>query len=323
MNLPMLALTGGIALLWVGAEALVKGAATLGTRLGISPIVVGLTLVSIGTSAPELAVCLLAAMQGSPDLAVGNVLGSNLANVGLILGITAVFRPLAVRPRVVTREIPWMLGVTLLLFPLMWDLDLGRLEGSVLAAVLIFYLISVLSKGRGDRMELLGAAGVKIEQTKGARVLGARDLLAPIGLIAVGSVGLVIGGRGIVYGATDLAASLGLSEMVIGLSIVAVGTSLPELATTLVAAYRDEADLAVGNIVGSNIFNLTFVLGTTALVAPIAVLPRVLSVEYLVVVAMSVLLLPIVRWRRSIGRREGIILLLAYVGGWVWIYLVK
>lgn len=319
LTVPGLALLGGIALLWVGAEALVKGAADLGTKVGISPIVIGLTLVSIGTSAPELAVCLLAALDGNPDLAVGNVLGSNLANVGLILGITAVVRPLTVRPRVVRREIPWMLAVTALVFPLMWNLNMGRLEGAALASVLGLYLYFLMVKGKSDRADLLGAAGVKLEEIKGPRILGARALMAPVGLVLLGSVGLLAGGRGIVFGAVEMAEILGISQMVIGLSVVAVGTSLPELATTLVAAYRDEADLAVGNIVGSNIFNLTFVLGGTALVSPLAIPAHVLHTEYLAMAALSLLLLPVLASRLRVGRAEGLLLLLSYTAVWSWI----
>ncbi len=319
LTVPILALAGGIALLWVGAEALVKGAAELGTRAGISPIVMGLTLVSIGTSAPELAVCILAALQGSSDLAVGNVLGSNLANVGLILGLTAVIRPLGVRPRVVKREVPWMLAVTVLVLPLLWDLNVGRVEGAVLSLILAVYLYSLVARGRREKTDLMGEAGVRLEGITGRRVMGVKDLLSPLGLVLLGSVGLVIGGRAIVFGGVAMADLLGISELIIGLSVVAVGTSLPELATTLVAAFRDEADLAVGNIVGSNIFNLTLVLGGTALISPLAIPAHVLSTEYLAMAALSFLLLPVLASRLRVGRVEGLLLLLSYAAVWSWI----
>lgn len=303
-------------LLYVGAEWLVRGAIELGRRVRISPLVIGLTVVSVGTSAPELVVSLLAAFRGSPDLVVGNVFGSNLANIGLILGLGALIRPMTVHRRVVRREIPWMLGITLLLFPVLWNLHLGRLEGLVLALLLLVYLGFLVPDAREEGQELLGSAGDRLgAQTTPARDAGLRAVGYPLFLVVGGSVVLVLGGQGIVHGATTLATGLGVSELLVGLSVVAVGTSLPELATTLVAAARNQADLAVGNVVGSNIFNLTFVLGGTGLLHPIPIQARVLHVEYVATLGLSLLLIPVVLGR-TVRRREGLLLLVAYGAAW-------
>ena len=317
---PALYLVGGIILLWLGAEVLIRGASLLGTRAGVSPIVVGLTVVSVGTSLPELAVCVIAVLQGSSDLAVGNIMGSNLANIGLVLGVAAVIRPLQVRRLVIRREVPWMIVVTLLAFPVIWDLNVGRLEGTFLALVLTFYLFRLLPAARKEEAEILEEQLKDLPVVEGPEMdRRLRRLVVPLIMVAVGSVLLVVAARSIVMGATEVAEALGVSELLIGLSVLAVGTSLPELATTSVAAFRRQADLAVGNIVGSNIFNLTLVLGGTALVRPVQVQPRVLMVEYPTVLILSLLLLPLASQRRHLGRREGALFLMLYALSWLWI----
>jgi cation:H+ antiporter len=324
MVLPVLALVGGTVLLYFGAEALVRGAVKLGQLLRVSPIVVGLTVVSIGTSAPEFVVCVLAALRGSPDLVAGNVLGSNLANIGLILGLAALVRPMEVRQRVVRREVPWMLGISLAVFPLLWNLQVGRLEGAILAGTLLVYLAFLVPTAREEGVQALGEVEDRMKrQVPSVREAGVAVMARPIGLVLGGSLALVLGGQGIVHGATRVAVELGVSELVVGLSILAVGTSLPELATTVVAAARKEADLAVGNIVGSNIFNLTFVLGGTALIRPLEISARVLSVEYPVTLALSVLLLPLILVSRDVSRKGGLVLLIAYAAAWAVILAVQ
>jgi len=329
--IPSLLLAGGTAILAVSAELLVRGASTLGRRAGITPIVIGLTVVSIGTSAPELAVSLMAAMRGSPDLAVGNVMGSNLANIGLILGIAAVMQPLTMAGQVVRREVPWMLAITLVVLPLLWNLRMGRVEGAILAGTLFVYLYFLVRMARQEgRIPVVPApAGAapprgrarRPPQARGGwgRGEGLRGLATPIALVVGGTLGLVAGGRGIVMGAVTIASEMGVPEVIVGLSVVAVGTSLPELATTAIAAIRREADLAVGNVVGSNIFNFTFVLGGTALVHPIEVDPVLLRVEYPAVLILSFFLLPLAVTRRNLDRWEGLLLLFLYGGAWVWI----
>jgi len=303
-------LVGGIGVLYFGAEWLVRGSARLAAAFGISPIVVGLTVVSLGTSAPELVVCVVAALEGRPGLATGNVLGSNLANIGLILGVTALITPLNVQPRVVWRELPIMLAITVGLYALVWDLHLGRLDGVILICVLVAYLASAFRSSGGQTSELLdeyeeilGEQATK-ESTKG------KDTL----LVVAGCLGLVIGGYAIVEGAVAVGTALGISEVVIGLTVVAIGTSLPELATSVVAALRQEADIAVGNVIGSNIFNLAGILGVTAVVSPIPIARSVLGNEMVAVALMSFVLFPLVRWDWRLQRWEGGFLIASYVG---------
>ncbi len=318
--LPAGLVVAGLVLLYLGAEWLVRGATHISAVAGVSPVVVGLTVVSVGTSAPELVVCVLAALEGSPDLAVGNVLGSNLANVGLILGLVTLIRPMQVAGGVIRRDIPWMLLVTMAVLPLMLDLEVGRLDGLILSVVLILYLLYLARVWRRQGPQVLGAAARRLEPMPDAPAAPSRGgMVRPIALVVVGSIMLMGGGHLVVTGATDIAELLGVGQLTIGLSVVAVGTSLPELAATLVAVGRDEADLAVGNIVGSNLFNLTLVLGGTALVRPIPIPERVLFVEYPAVLVLSLVLLPLAFSQRRITRIEGAFLLCLYAGAWFWI----
>lgn len=305
-------LTLGVGVLYYGAEWLVRGSARLAATLGVSPIVVGLTVVSFGTSAPELVVCTVAALGGNPDLAIGNVMGSNLANIGLILGLTSIVRPLEVHARVVAREMPLMLLVTAALYPLLWDLRLSRGDGMILLIALTGYLIFVFQSVGDEAPEILG----EYEEFMKASTAGDAALVrAPdIALVIGGSACLVLGGYCIVEGAVQVASALGLSQVVIGLTVVAVGTSLPELATALVAAARQEADIAVGNVIGSNIFNVAAILGTTAVLQPIPIPRSVLYRELPAVLFVSLLLFPLLRSGWKIRRWEGAILLAAYVG---------
>ena len=305
-------------MLYFGAEWLVRASARLAVSLGVSPIVLGLTVVSMGTSAPELVVSLVSAMGGNSDLAIGNVMGSNLANIGLVLGVSAIVKPLNVSGRVVTREVPVMLVITALLLPLIWDLKITRLEGVAMLLVLVAYLWFVFWTTKDEDEEVLGEFAHFAEEAVGLTPwAAARDL----GLIFMGISGLVLGALAIRESAVVLAEAMGISELVIGLTLVSVGTSLPELATSLVATMRNEADIAVGNIIGSNVFNIAAVLGITATVTPLSVSPEVLSIEFPAVMLMSVLLLPIVRANLTIQRAEGIVLLGTYLALGAWILL--
>ena len=307
-------LSFGIVVLYFGAESLVRGSSRLASSLGVSPIVVGLTVVSLGTSAPELVVCVVAALQGNPGLAIGNVMGSNLANIGLILGLTSLVHPLEVKHRVVWREMPIMLLITFSIYPIAFDGVLNWTDGLMLLVVLLAYLVWVFRSGH--REEIKSSPGPSDSIATPERAV---SLLNPkdIGQVALGSAFLVLGGYCIVKGAVEVASALGVSEVIIGLTVVAIGTSLPELATSMVAAMRQEVDIAVGNIIGSNIFNLTAILGTTALVRPIMIPETVLSRELAGVVFMSLLLLPILRNGWQIKQWEGALLLTAYIGmGW-------
>ena len=307
-------LISGIVVLYFGAVWLVRGASRLASSLGVSPIVVGLTIVSLGTSAPELVVCLVAALQGNPGLAIGNVMGSNLANIGLILGLTSLVHPLEVKHRVVWREMPVMLLITFAIYPIAFDRVLSRTDGFMLLLVLLAYLVWVFRSGHPEEIKSSdGPRDSMATSEAAASLLNLKD----IGQVALGSAFLVLGGYCIVKGAVEVASALGISEVIIGLTVVAIGTSLPELATSLVAAMRQEVDIAVGNIIGSNIFNLTAIFGTTAVVRPIMIPETVLSRELAGVVFMSLLLWPILRSGWRIKRWEGALLLTAYIGmGW-------
>ena len=307
-------LISGIVVLYFGAVWLVRGASRLASSLGVSPIVVGLTVVSLATSAPELVVCLVAALQGNPGLAIGNVMGSNLANIGLILGLTSLIHPLEVKHRVVWREMPVMLLITFAIYPIAFDRVLSRMDGFMLLLVLLAYLVWVFRSGHPDEIKSShGPRDSMATSEEAASLLNLKD----IGHVVLGSAFLVLGGYCTVKGAVEVASALGISEVIIGLTVVAIGTSLPELATSLVAAMRQEVDIAVGNIIGSNIFNLTAIFGTTAIVRPIMIPETVLSRELAGVVLMSLLLLPILRNGWQIKRWEGALLLTAYIGmGW-------
>ena len=321
MFLMILLLLGGFGALYFGADWMIRGAARLQGSLGLSPIVIGLTVVSLGTSAPELIVAILATLRGNADIAVGNVLGSNLANIGLILGATALARPLLVAERVVKREIPIMILLTLLLYPLIMDLEIGRLEGVGLTIMLGLYLTHVFYRGRKASAPLISEYSQLAEEV-GTRK--GRAILIDLGLLLAGTLGLLIGGRAIVESAIYLSGNLGISELGMGLTVVAIGTSLPELATSVMAAARKQTDIAVGNVIGSNIFNIAGVLGLTSLIKPVAVDPGVFWVELPAVVMLSFLVLLVTLSPRTKGefrirRWEGALLLGAYLGLGFWI----
>ena len=321
MTLEILLLLGGFGALYFGADWMVRGAARLESSLGLSPIVIGLTVVSLGTSAPELVVAILATLEGSADLAVGNVLGSNLANIGLILGITALVRPLVVADRVVKKEIPIMLLLTVILFPLIMDLRIGRVDGVVLVFLLALYLAYVFHRGRQAPPTLATEFSKFADEVE---TPSRKAVFMDVGLLVAGALGLILGGKAIVEAATFLARALGVTELVIGLTVVAVGTSLPELATSVMAAVKKKTDIAVGNVIGSNIFNIGAVLGVAGMVKPITVDPGVLWVEFPAVLILSVLALVIpfllpTEGRYRIRRWEGAILLTAYLGLGYWV----
>ncbi len=302
---------GGVGVLYFGAEWLVRGSSRLAASLGVSPIVVGLTVVSMGTSAPELVISVVASLSGNPDLAVGNVMGSNLANVGLVLGISAILRPLHVSTKIVTREVAVMILITALLLPIIWDSYIARSEGFLLVTMLVFYLTYVFRTSKTNGTVVPHESGD--DATKEAGGLSSWTVGRDLGFILLGILGLVLGAFVIRESALALAEAMGVSELVIGLTLVSIGTSLPELATCAVAALRHQADIAVGNILGSNVFNIAGVLGLTSIIAPLDFSPEVLRLEYPAVLAITVLMVPIVRHRLVIRRREGVALLSIYL----------
>ncbi|MDT8368917.1 MAG: calcium/sodium antiporter [Longimicrobiales bacterium] len=314
----VLLLVGGVGILYIGADWLVRGSSRLATSFGISPIVVGLTVVSFGTSAPELVVALIAALNDNPDLAMGNVMGSNLANIGLILGLTAMIRPMEVARRVVSSEIPIMLAFTALLFPLLHDARLGLFDGLLLFGLLLVYLRFV-NRFAQREPAVVGAAFQTFAEVRRQVSIGTAGRDA---LLVIGGVGaLVLGGKAIVDSAEFLARALGVSDVVVGLTVVAIGTSLPELATAVVAALRREVDIAVGNIIGSNIFNIAAILGITSIVTPIHVSPEVITRELPAVFVLSFLILPLTRRNFCVHRWEGGLLLVTYAVLTTWLVL--
>nr|WP_272889453.1 calcium/sodium antiporter [Stutzerimonas stutzeri] len=307
-------LIAGLVLLVAGAEVLVRGAAKLAAQFGIPPLIIGLTVVAFGTSAPETAVSVQASINGSGDIAIGNVLGSNIANVLLILGMTSLIAPLIVSRQLIRLDVPIMIGASLLTYALAWDGALSRLDGALLFALVVSYtLFLIISSRRASAAataddEFAREFGLSAQPKPYASLINA-------GLVIGGLVLLVAGSHFLVEGAVSLARALGLSELVIGLTVIAVGTSLPELATSILAAIRGERDIAVGNIVGSNIFNLLCVLGLASLVSPeaIGVAANALAFDFPVMIAVALACLPIFFTGYSINRWEGLLFLAYYV----------
>ncbi len=306
----LLFVAGGVLLIG-GAELLVRGASRIAIAAGISPLVVGLTVVAFGTSSPELAVTVSSAFAGEADVAVGNVVGSNIFNVLFILGISALVAPLVVAQQLVRLDVPVMIGASVLALVLALDGTIGRADGVLLFAGAIGYTIFLVRQSRRE------SAGVRQEQD--APVAGATpphsSPLVNIGLMLVGLAMLVFGARWLVDAAVTTATALGVSELVIGLTVVAAGTSLPEVATSVLATIRGQRDIAVGNVVGSNIFNLLAVLGLGGVVAPsgVPVSPGALSFDIPVMVAVAIAALPIFFTGYLIARWEGAVFLAYYL----------
>lgn len=293
----------GMIMLFAGGESLIRGATRLARSLGIRPIVIGLTVVGFGTSAPEFVVCIIAAFKGSGDIVLGNIVGSNIANIGLILGIAAVIRPITIYMKIIKVEVPLMIFLSIILYAVSVNLGLGRIEGTFLLSCLIAFTIysyrAALRESRRVREEYKEFIGDNSSRLK------------QVAFIAAGLLLLIIGARFIVDSAISIATVFGISEVVIGIAAVAVGTSLPELATCIVAALRKENDIVVGNIVGSNIFNIGM-LGLVSLIKPVGVNPELLKFEYPVMVFFALLSLPVMMTGHRVSRWEGVLLLLLY-----------
>ncbi len=298
----------GLAALTAGAEVFVRGASRLAALMGVSPLVIGLTVVAYGTSSPELAVSVSSAAAGSVDLAIGNVVGSNICNVLLVLGLSALIAPLAVSRQLIRWEVPLMVGVSFL--PLVMGLDgrLSRPDGLLLFAGCVLYTWWSVRESRRETLAAHEANGTRPPS-------GPRRWRGQVALTLTGLVVLTVGSYAVVQGAVGVARLLGVGELVIGLTIIALGTSLPELATSLVASIRGERDIAVGNIVGSNLFNILMVLGLTAVVAPggIHVPPSALTFDLPIMIAVAVSCLPIFLTGSIISRWEGGFFVLYYI----------
>lgn len=308
---PLALILAGLLALAGGGEALVRGATRLARLAGVTPAVIGLTVVAMGTSLPELVVSAMSAIRGTPDIAVGNVVGSNIFNVTLILGLTALVLPLPVHGSAVRLEWPFMFGVSILVVLLAGDGELSRLEGAALVTLLVTFTWYMV---RLARLEVRGQEALDFEaeaEQRSGRQLG-RRMTVPASYTLAGVLLLVLGGRLLVDGSVALARLAGLSERIIGLTIVAAGTSAPEVATSIAAALRRHTDVAVANIIGSNIFNLLAILGLTSLLLPIPVAREFLRVDMVWMLGTSLLLLPVMLTGRRVRRRDGALLLAAY-----------
>ncbi len=305
----------GLVVLVLGGDLLVRGASKLAEAMRISSLVIGLTVVAFGTSAPELAVSVQASLSGSSNLAIGNVVGSNIFNVLFILGLSALIVPLTVASELIRRDVPIMIGVSVLLLLLSFDGKIGRMDGLLLAAGIVTYTWWCIHASRNrdevESGELSAAPSAQPNAKASWRLARGLDLL----FVVVGVVLLTIGAHWLQTGAVSIAKSLGVDELVIGLTIVAAGTSLPEVATSILAALKGERDIAVGNVVGSNIFNILAVLGFSALVAPngIVVSEAALKFDIPVMIAVAVACWPIFGTGNTIARWEGAVFFLYYL----------
>jgi cation:H+ antiporter len=305
--LSVLAVISGFALLVWGADRFVDGAAATARNLGVSSLVIGLTIVGIGTSAPEMLVSAMAAWQGNPGLAVGNALGSNITNIGLVLGITALITPLVVRSETLRREYPLMFAFMLLALWLMMDGELSRLDGVILLIGLLGLILWMVVLGLRRNHDPLER---EFEQEIPRMTTGTALLWLLLGMV------LLLGSsRLLVWGAVNIARAFGISDLVIGLTIVAIGTSLPELAASVMSALRKEPDIAIGNVIGSNMFNLLGVLGLPGVIAPLALEPAILSRDFPFMIGLSIALFVMAYGFRGDGRVnrwEGLLLITGY-----------
>lgn len=302
-------IVGLLFLIW-GADRFVHGAAATARNLGIPPLLIGLTIVALATSSPEILVSVVAALRGEPDLAIGTAIGSNIANIGLVLGVVALLRPVELKSATLRREMPALLAVTLLTVSLFLDSYLGRVDGLVLLAGLVIVMIWLI------RLGFRSSAGDPLQAEFDAEIPKHMSMRVAILWLVVGIATLLLGAHWMVDGAIDIAKILGVSEVVIGITMVALATSIPELAVSLVSAFRGEYGLAIGNIVGSNIFNLLAVIGIAATIQPAALPPSVLSLHIFVMVAFTLVLFAMTyeyEGRGQITRFEGLALIAAYV----------
>jgi cation:H+ antiporter len=302
-------IVGLLFLIW-GADRFVHGAAATARNLGIPPLLIGLTIVALATSAPEILVSVVAALRGEPDLAIGNAIGSNIANVGLVLGVVALLRPVELKSATLRREMPALLAVSLLTVSLFLDSYLGRIDGLVLLAGLVIVMIWLI------RLGLRSSASDPLQAEFDAEIPKHMSMRVAVFWLVVGIGTLLLGAHWMVDGAIDIAKALGVSEVVIGITMVALATSIPELAVSVVSAFRGEYGLAIGNIVGSNIFNLLAVIGVAAIIQPAVLPPSVLSLHIFVMVAFTLVLFAMTyeyEGRGQITRVEGLALIAAYL----------
>jgi len=316
----LLMFLSGLALLIGGAEALVRGSGKLAISFGVSPLVVGLTVVAFGTSSPELAVSVQSAFNGKVDIAIGNVVGSNIFNVWFVLGACAVIAPLMINRQIIRQEIPIMIAASFLLVGFMWSGDISRIEAGIMFALLLVYTVFLIVQSRKEN-KLSAAEDSELDLSSGWD----RHWSMQIVLIVAGLFLLVQGSNWLVEAAIIFAKNMGVSELVIGLTIIAAGTSMPEVATSILATIRGQRDIAVGNVIGSSTFNILCVLGLTGLVAPTSLLvaPSVLSFDMWVMLAVAVACFPVCLTGRQIARWEGAVFLGYYVAYTTYLILMS
>jgi cation:H+ antiporter len=302
----------GLAALVIGGDYLVKGAVGIAARARLSKLVIGMTVVSFGTSAPELLVSIKAAFADAPEIAIGNVVGSNIANIALVLGLTVLIFPMPVGQNSIKYDWPMMALSSILFYVSALDLNLSRIEGGIMFGLLISFTAFLIwnSRKNSRRVDVDLQEEIPVEKL---------NMWKYTGFLVVGLIGLYFGAQWLISGATELALSWGISQRVIGITIVAFGTSVPELVTSVMAAYRKETDISVGNLIGSNIFNIMTVLGITAIIKPIVITQEVISWDIIWMLAITFAMLPMMLFRRRIGRISGTLLLGAYV---TYIYLL-
>lgn len=306
--LDTIAFVGGLLAVILGADWVVRGGSRIAEQLGLPELVIGLTVVAFGTSAPELVVSGGAAIRGQAGLAVGNVMGSTVANVGLIVGFAALVRPIAVHRRVLVRESPLLIFVLSLVMALSWNDALGRLDGLALLTGFLVYLWFLL------RWASEGEAPIPVEDGEGEGATGGRGLRGDLAVTVLGLAALVFGAHFLLEGASDMARVLGVPQAVIGATMVAVGTSLPELASTAAAAFRGLGDMAIGNVIGSNVFNLGLVLGSAALLNPLQMSPFQVIQQVVPALIFCIVLIPLAYTGMRVNRWEGLFLIAAYAG---------
>jgi cation:H+ antiporter len=309
--LAAVAVIAGIAILGYGADVLVRGAVTLARAVHIPTAVIGLTIVSMGTSLPELTVSVSASLRGAADLSMGNVVGSNLFNIGMVLGASALISPMRVHGAAVKLEWPFMFVASFILLLLARDGTIDRLEGGFFVVSLALFMWYAVIIGR-DAINADESAELAGEVQRRAPAGWLRTIGGSIALLVAGVVLLVVGGELLVRGAVDLARYFGMTERMIGLTVVAMGTGAPELATSLVAARRGQSEIALGNVIGSNIFNVLGILGVASLINPIAVAPQIITSDLVWMLGLSLALFPMMRTGFRVGRVEGGALVLAY-----------
>ena len=296
----------GLVILYFGADWLVKGASRLAITLNVQPVIVGLTVVAFGTSLPEFVVSFIGAMRELPDIALGNIVGSNIVNIGLIIGLSAIIFPLSVHMKLLKFEVPFMIFAAFLLFIFSINGTVSRMDSILFAVIFSGYIAYTIRAAKKETPDVAG------EYREFLRV---RDSIKKdIVLIIAGLAVLIAGAEILLISAVSIARAMGISELIIGMTIVAVGTSLPELATSAVAAFKRESDISIGNIVGSNIFNILFILGVTGIIRPVSVHPEAWRLHMPVMIFFSLLLFIFMKTGNVISRAEGAVMVLLYIG---------